>query len=42
VFGAVLGMTSGRTVAIHVRATKLAFEPVAAPGGAGVLVRASR
>jgi membrane-associated phospholipid phosphatase len=42
VFGAVLGRTSGRTVAIHVRSTKLAFELVAAPRGAAVLVSASR
>jgi hypothetical protein len=31
VFGAVLGTTIGRTVTMHVRATQLAFETVAAP-----------
>jgi hypothetical protein len=42
VFGAVLGMTTARTVTIHVRETRLAIAPLPVPGGAGVLVSASR
>ena len=42
VFGAFLGMASGRTVTLHVRDTRVTFAPLAAPGGGGVLVSATR
>jgi membrane-associated phospholipid phosphatase len=37
-FGAFLGMAGGRTVTRHVRGLKLAFAPMAAPGGGGLRV----
>jgi hypothetical protein len=40
VFGAAVGMASARTVTLHVRKHKIAFMPVAVPGGGGLaLVR---
>ncbi len=42
VFGASVGMASGRTVTIHLRDTRLALAPLAVPGGGGVLVTALR
>jgi membrane-associated phospholipid phosphatase len=42
VFGAFVGMASGRTVTIHLRDTRLALAPLAVPGGGGVLVTALR
>ncbi len=37
VFGAALGMASGRTVTIHMRNTRVALSPVTDPGGIGVV-----
>jgi membrane-associated phospholipid phosphatase len=37
-FGAVVGMLSGRTVALHVRKSKLHIEPRAMPGGGAIEV----
>jgi membrane-associated phospholipid phosphatase len=42
VFGAFVGMASGRTVTIHLRDTRLSLAPLAVPGGGGVLVTALR
>ena len=42
VFGAALGMASGRTVTIHMRNNRVALSPVSMPGGIGVGVRAAR
>ena len=42
VFGAALGIASGRTVTIHMRNTRVALSPVPMPGGIGVAVRAAR
>jgi len=38
VFGAAVGLASGRTATIHLRETKVSFAPLAVPGGGGVLV----
>jgi len=38
VFGAAVGMASGRTVTIHMREKRVAFAPLPVPGGGGVLV----
>jgi membrane-associated phospholipid phosphatase len=42
VFGAALGMASGRTVTLHLRDTRVSIAPLAAPGGGGVLVTVAR
>jgi hypothetical protein len=42
IFGAAVGMASGRTVTLHVRRTRLHVIPVAISGGAVVLASASR
>jgi hypothetical protein len=42
VFGAAVGMASGRTVTLHLRTTKVSVVPTAIPGGAVVTVVASR
>ena len=42
VFGAAVGMASGRTVTIHLRDTRVSLAPLAVPGGGGVLVTALR
>jgi membrane-associated phospholipid phosphatase len=39
VFGAALGMASGRTVTLHLRQNRVALAPLAVPGGGGVIVR---
>jgi membrane-associated phospholipid phosphatase len=38
VFGAAVGLASGRTATIRLRETKVSFSPLAVPGGGGVLV----
>jgi membrane-associated phospholipid phosphatase len=40
VFGAFVGMASGRTVTIHLRDARVSLAPLAVPGGGGVLVTA--
>ncbi len=42
VFGAAVGLASGRTVTIHVRDTRVSVAPLAVVGGGGVLVTALR
>jgi membrane-associated phospholipid phosphatase len=42
VFGAFVGMASGRTATIHLRDKRFALAPLAAPGGGGVLVTVLR
>jgi membrane-associated phospholipid phosphatase len=42
VFGAAVGMASGRTATLHLRTTRVAIAPLAAPGGGGVLVTVER
>jgi membrane-associated phospholipid phosphatase len=42
VFGAALGVASGRTVTIHVRHTKVSAAPALLPGGLGVTLTAVR
>jgi len=42
VFGAAIGMAAGRTVTLHLRDTRVSVEPLAVPGGGGVLVTATR
>ena len=42
VFGAAVGIASGRTVTIHMRDTRVSFAPMPVPGGGGVLVTATR
>jgi PAP2 superfamily len=42
VFGAAVGLSSGRTVTLHLRNTRFSFAPLAVPGGSGVLVTALR
>lgn len=42
VFGAAVGIASGRTVTIHVRHSRVTLSPVAMPGGIGVSVGAAR
>jgi membrane-associated phospholipid phosphatase len=42
VFGAAVGLASGRTVTIRLRETRFSVAPMAASGGGGVLVTASR
>jgi hypothetical protein len=42
VFGAALGIASGRTVTIHMRDSRVTLSPVAMPCGIGVSVRAAR
>jgi membrane-associated phospholipid phosphatase len=42
VFGAALGMASGRTVTIHLRNSTVVLGPLAVPGGGGVLVTTVR
>jgi membrane-associated phospholipid phosphatase len=38
-FAAFLGMTSGRTVTMHLRGNPVSVAPLAVPGGGGVSVR---
>jgi membrane-associated phospholipid phosphatase len=42
VFGAALGIASGRTVTLHMRNTRVTLSPVPMPGGIGVAVRTER
>jgi membrane-associated phospholipid phosphatase len=42
VFGAFVGIASGRTVTLHVRETRVSVAPLAVPGGGGVIVSAMR
>jgi membrane-associated phospholipid phosphatase len=42
VFGAFVGIASGRTVTIHLRDARVSLAPLAVPGGGGVLVTALR
>jgi membrane-associated phospholipid phosphatase len=42
VFGAAVGIASGRTATLHLRATRVSFAPLPLPGGGGVLVTATR
>ena len=42
VFGAAVGLASGRTVTIHLRDARVSVAPLAVPGGGGVLVTALR
>ena len=42
VFGAAVGMASGRTVTIHVRDSRVTLSPVPLPGGIGVAFGAAR
>jgi len=42
VFGAAVGIASGRTATLHLRTTRVAFAPLPAPGGGGVLVTVER
>ena len=42
VFGAAVGIASGRTVTLHLRDTRVAIAPMPVPGGGGVLVTALR
>ena len=42
VFGAALGMASGRTVTLHLRDTRVSIAPLATPGGGGALVTVAR
>jgi hypothetical protein len=42
VFGAAVGMASGRTVTLHLRNTRVSIAPLPVPGGGGVLVTALR
>jgi hypothetical protein len=39
VFGAVVGLASGRTVTLHVRQREFALGPITVPGGGGIAVR---
>jgi len=40
VFGAAVGIASGRTVTLHLRRSRVAIAPMPVPGGGGVLVTA--
>jgi len=42
VFGAAVGLASGRTVTLHLRDSRFTLAPLAVPGGGGVLVTALR
>jgi hypothetical protein len=42
IFGAAVGMASGRTVTLHLRDTRVSFAPLPVPGGGGVLIKATR
>jgi membrane-associated phospholipid phosphatase len=42
VFGAAVGIASGRTVTLHLRNTRVSIAPMAAPGGGGVMITALR
>jgi len=42
VFGAAVGMASGRTVTLHLRDTRVSVAPLPVPGGGGLLITASR
>jgi membrane-associated phospholipid phosphatase len=42
IFGAAVGMASGRTVTLHLRDNRFTLAPMPVPGGAGVLVTALR
>src|SRR3954454_3585611 len=42
IFGAAIGMAAGRTATLHLRATRLSLAPLPLPGGARVLVTATR
>jgi membrane-associated phospholipid phosphatase len=42
IFGAAVGMASGRTVTLHLRNTRVSIAPLPVPGGGGVLVTALR
>ena len=42
VFGAAVGIMSGRTVTLHVRQTSVRVAPQAVPGGGGVIVNVLR
>ena len=39
IFGAAVGIASGRTVTLHLRQTRIALSPLPLPGGGGVLVK---
>ena len=41
-FGAFLGMASGRTVTLHMRDSRVTFAPLGVPGGGGVIVSVTR
>jgi len=42
VFGAAVGIASGRTATLHIRDHRVSIAPLAVPGGGGVLIAASR
>ncbi|HMF98318.1 MAG TPA: phosphatase PAP2 family protein [Vicinamibacterales bacterium] len=42
VFGAFLGIASGRTVTLHMRDSRVTFAPLSVPGGGGVMVSVTR
>ncbi len=42
VFGAAVGIASGRTVTLHLRDTRVSIAPMPLPGGGGLLVTATR
>jgi membrane-associated phospholipid phosphatase len=42
VFGAAVGIASGRTATVRLRDTRLSVAPLAVPGGGGVLIAATR
>jgi len=42
VFGAFLGIASGRTVTLHMRDSRVTFAPLPVPGGGGVMVSVTR
>jgi membrane-associated phospholipid phosphatase len=42
VFGAAVGMASGRTVTLHLRDTRVTLAPMPVPGGGGILITALR
>jgi membrane-associated phospholipid phosphatase len=42
IFGAAVGMASGRTVTLHLRDTRVTLAPMPVPGGGGILITALR
>ncbi len=42
IFGAAVGIASGRTVTLHMRDTRVSVAPLPLPGGGGVLITATR